>query len=157
MKITAKEITRHLQAFWPQLVNVWPMDSKFWCPTYRELNLALDKIQELREIALGAFGDMPEMVYIGGLHDCDNYALELQADISRYRYVVANEKSISYEDLLSWPFGTALCMRVNGKSINHAVCICRTSDAGIIFIEPQDFSMWIADKEKDQPYFVEMR
>lgn len=95
--------------------------------------------------------------YIDQLHDCDNFALELQADISRYRFIVAQNKAISPLELLSWAFGTIICMRVKGQEINHTLNICITSDAGIVFIEPRGFKMWVADRKKDQPYFVEMR
>ena len=157
MKITAKEITAELQTLWPNLVDVWPMDSEFWCPTYKELQDSFERIAQYREEAAKILHLPSGKGFTPMGHDCDNYALELQADISRYRYFVASEKSIEFEDLLSWPFGTALCMRVNGESINHAVNICRTRDAGIVFIEPQDFSTWVANKVKDFPYFVEMR
>ena len=161
MKITAKEITKQLQVFWPNLKDVWPMDREFWCPTYKELRLGLGDIKKFREEAKVCFmlsSRLPfPSTYIDQLHDCDNFALELQADISRYRFIVAQNKAIPPLELLSWAFGTILCIRVKGREINHTLNICITSDAGIVFIEPQDFSMWKADRKKDQPYFVEMR
>jgi len=157
MKITAKKITKQLQAFWPNLKDVWPMDSEFWCPTYRELEIGLGKILYFRSVAWDAFGFTLDHVYMKHIHDCDNLALELQADVSRYRFIVAMEHGIPATELLSWAFGSVLCIRVKGREINHTLNLAITSDAGIVFIEPQDFSVWIADKEKDQPYFVEMR
>jgi len=133
------------------------MDSTFWMPTYRELRLGLAKILDFRKEVREALNFSEPIEYLNHIHDCDNYALELQADVSRYRFVVAQEKTISVDQLLSWAFGTALCMKVNGRDINHTLNLCITRDAGIVFIEPQDMTMWIADKEKDQPYFVEMR
>ena len=152
MKITAKKITAELQNLWPELLDVWPMDKEFWCPTLDELQLALEKIRIHNEMAWSLAGGFAK-----NIHDCDNFALELQADISRYRFVVANEKNIKQKELLSWAFGSALCLKVKGWSVNHTVCICRTSDAGFVFIEPRDNQVWVADPAKDSPYFVEMR
>lgn len=157
MKITANEITVMLRKLWPNLIDIWPMDASFWCPTYKELRTGLAKIIDFRSVALEAFGKTAPTGYMSNVHDCDNYALELQADVSRYRFVVAVEKKIPQEELLSWAFGSVASMRVNGREHNHTLTLGITSDAGIVFVEPQNFNMWLAEKEKDLPYFVEMR
>jgi hypothetical protein len=160
MKITAKQLTKELQILWPDLRDVWPMDREFWCPRYTELAEGLSKIAVIRAEIKNYLRDRGiefDNKFINSLHDCDNFTLELQADISRYRLVVAQEKSIDSDDLLSWAFGTAVCIKVNGMDINHTVCIARTSDFGFVFVEPRTFELWIADKHNDKPYFVEMR
>jgi len=161
MIITAKKLTSELQDIWPDLKDVWPMDRQFWCPSYESLLEGLQKIAIVRgEIKekLIELGYNIDGSFIDSLHDCDNYALELQADVSRYiRFIVANEKEINQTELLSWAFGTVISMKINNVDRNHTLCICRTSDKGFIFIEPQNFTLWNADKNRDKPYFVEMR
>ena len=159
MIITARSILAELQEIWPDLWDIWPMDKDFVCPTVVDVQEALLKIIEYRAILNGALlraGVVLNTGYRDGAHDCDNFALELQADISRFRMATKVDGTVP-TNTKSWAFGTALCTMVNGRRYNHTVNICRTSDSGYIFIEPQNNSFWIADKAKDTPYFVEMR
>lgn len=157
--VTSKEITKELQLLWPALIDIWPMDKTFWCPTYFKLKDALREIEWYRQVAkeaLEAKGVVIHTEYVDGVHDCDNFALELQADISRHRMMVERGHSVE-PGITSWAFGTAICKRIKGNDINHTVNICKTSDKGYVFIEPQDNTVWVTDKTKDEPYFIEMR
>jgi len=159
MKISAKKVTSELQDMWPELIDVWPMDKEFVCPTYQELKKALDDITAYRAIvnqALSDRGITVNLEFRQGAHDCDNFALELQADMSKLRVTTIEGEKLE-AGILPWAFGTAICMKVRGRKINHTVNICKTSDKGYNLIEPQDFTVWTADKGRDKPYFVEMR
>ncbi len=159
MIITATNLNKELRELWPKLVDSWPMDKEFWCPTYAELNDALASISWVRVTIRNAVMEKGFDIHLGfkkDVHDCDNFALELQADISRHRLVTKD--GVQLEDgLKSWAFGTALCLEVRGQKINHTINICRTSDKGFVFVEPQNNTVWVVDKENDTPYFVEMR
>ncbi len=157
--ITSKEINEELQKIWPAISDTWPKDKLFWCPTYFDLKDALREVEWYRQVAkeaLEARGVTMHIGYLEGVRDYDNFALELQADISRYRIMV--ERKHSVEPLVVfWAFGTAICKQVNGELIDRTVNICKTSDKGFMFIEPQSNMVWVADKNKDTPYFVEIR
>jgi hypothetical protein len=159
MIITARDILAELQELWPDLWDVWPMDKDFFCPVYADVQEALVKIAKYKVIlkeALLENGVMLNTGYRNGAHDCDNFALELQADISRFR-MASKTGEVAPVHTQSWAFGTACCTQVRGRRFNHTINICRTSDNGYVFVEPQDNTFWLADKAKDTPYFIEMR
>lgn len=159
MIITANGLTTELRKLWPHMEDVWPMDKEFWSPTYQEVKESLEWVKWYRGVIKEALAEKDTVICNGfkdGVHDCDNFALELQADISRYRVAIKTDEELK-ADLKPWAFGTALCMRVNGRDVNHTINICRTSDKGFVFVEPQDSTTWLADKKNDTPYFVEMR
>jgi hypothetical protein len=159
MIITAKNILSELQEIWPDLWDIWPMDKDFFCPTFSDVQAALVKIVKYRVLlkeALLEAGVLLNTGYLSAAHDCDNFALELQADISRFR-MATKVNELAPVNPKSWAFGTACCIKTNGRRFNHTLNICRTSDKEYVFIEPQDNTIWVADKDRDTPYFIEMR
>ncbi len=158
-EIIAKDIITELKDLWPKLVDVWLADKNFYSPAYSELQEAIIEIDKARKIikeALAAEGIILNCVYADEVHDCDNFSLELHADISRYRMSTRLGYPI-IPGLRPWAFGLVMLMKVKGRDLNHTINICRTSDKGFVFIEPQDNTMWIADKDRDTPYYMDMR
>ena len=159
MIITAKNILIELQELWPDLWDIWPMDKEFYCPPYEKVQEVLIKIVNYRELVKSTLlneGIVLNTEYKAEVHDCDNFSLELQADISRFRLATKVGEAME-AGRKPWAFGTACCIKTNGRRLNHALNICRTSDKEYVFIEPQNNTMWVADKHQDTPYFIEMR
>ncbi len=157
--ITTNEIAKELQSFWPELVNIWPNDKRCWCPTYFELRDSLREVEWYRMVARGALetrGIIIHTEYVEGVRDSDICALELQADISRYRMLMERNHSVEPK-ITSWAFGTVICSKVANVDGAYTLNICKTSDKGYILIEPKDNSMWDMDKEKDILSFIEIR
>lgn len=153
MRITAKEMTIELQKIWPSLKDIWLWDSAFICPSFNELIDGLSRIKDIRlvvENELKNHGIETLTRYIHNRHDCDNYALELRADVSRYGL----KKVPEYDQYLP-ALGAVSAMKANGREINHTFNFCRT-EKGIIFIEPRDFTTWKASSITDWPYFMEI-
>jgi hypothetical protein len=159
--ITATDVIRELETTWPGLKDIWPMDQKFMCPSQEALSRALALISEYRSYVNRYFLTEKGIKVPTGfqleLGDCDNFALELQGDMSRYVRILVSLKKLPKEEQFAWAFGTVLMKKFRGRNINHAVNICRIDTGEWLLVEPQDFTISKANKVDDVPYFVEIR
>ena len=143
MKTSYKSIKKTLIERWPKLRDIWLTDRTYWVPTKEELEEALSLTKtHLQE-------------FIPGISECNHFALQLHAEMTRLRYLSAVYRKIPKEEWFTWAFGQVMGLEFKGNRMNHAVNLCLTID-GLYFIEPQDNSMWLADPDKSDIYFVRM-
>ena len=142
MKITAIELRTEVKKIWPNLEEIWTFDSEYWCPMVKELNDAI------------AASKIKYMEYIPEINDCDDYALQLHAEIKRMRSLLAQGGSIPDNEQVSWAFGECAGTMFRGISIYHMLNICYCEEGGIILIDGIDLKTWNATPENDQVYYM---
>lgn len=141
MRKSYNDVALTIKAVWPHLRDIWLVDPAYWLPTPDELAEGLARTITHRQ------------TYLPDIADCDDFALQLHAEISRMRAWSAKHREIPREEWLPWAFGQCLGVRFHGRNMNHAINICLTTD-GLRLIEPQNNNIWIPTPEDDMPYFV---
>jgi len=142
MKLTRREIVAKFQNIWPDLVdglpgstNIAMPDTEYWCPTLKELEELINKCP------------VDQYKAKRGILDCDDYALLLHA------WIIQETYNLGYE--LPWALGEVWGTMFKGRQTGHAINACITSDAGLVFIEPQNMDIWPVS-EGDKVHFVRM-
>jgi len=143
MKITSTEIRTKLNILWPSLKFIWLTDSIYWMPSKLKLEELLVKSQ------------VDRMRYITSIQDCEDFALQLHADVKRIRTFDAEAGSIPRNEWYPYAFGEIFGYEFRGRRQNHAINICICDD-GIYLVEPQDDRIWAASSNNDKPYFIRM-
>lgn len=140
MVITSKDIREILKDIWPDLDHIWLTDSKYTSIESGLLSVILSNSK------------LPETIFINDLWDCDNYALQLHAQVQKFQYesFLRNKTTGS---AYSWAFGECLGTSFNNKQEVHAVNIAITN-SGIRLIEPQNNKIWIPERGRDEIFFV---
>lgn len=139
---THTDIRNSLIRLWPSLNQIWLRDPAYFTPTHEELLLLLD--QTITK-------DRPLVTHIA---DCDDFALQLHAEVSRLRYDYIREHLPPKEQRLPWPFGEASGLRFRGRDINHTINICLTTD-GIYLIDATNQNLcWKAESGQDELFFI---
>ena len=96
MKKTNQEIRRLLKTIWPKLRHLWLVDPEYWIPTIEELKGAL------------AQSKVDQMQYRNVIADCDDFSLQLHADIKRMRITKVEFQEIPPEEWYPWAFGEVM-------------------------------------------------
>jgi hypothetical protein len=136
MIVDYKEIRRRIQKLWPSCRNIWLSDPQYEYPPEEELR---------KLIAVDTTEQMPMRDY---QFDCDDFALQLSAAVSRLH-------GQSMEADNPWPFGQVMGREFKHIRAHHTCNICVLEDK-IVLIEPQTDLIRIADSRKDKPFFVKV-
>lgn len=126
---TATQIRAMLREIWPDLKEIWCFDQNYQFPTGEDVARAL-KVS-------GVNFEKQE----GEVFDCDDYALQLHAEIKRKR--------------MGWAFGEAFGSKIRGWPRYHVLNICCTM-SGVLLIEPKTDEMWQPNPTADNLLFVRM-
>lgn len=132
--ITMAEVFQILIEYWPKINphDIKLADGMYVCPTRAEVEKILFDSK------------IDEMIYKAEIADCDNFAVLLYAYVLRKRYEDYNAGLLPRDGLYSLTFGEIWYKDpIQGS---HAINIAITSDAGILFIEPQTDRVWKAEK-----------
>ena len=73
MKISSKDLRNELKAMWPNIGFMWVPDYTLWKPSFNELKAAIEASVVNRS------------KFLDDINDCDDFALQLNADIKRMR------------------------------------------------------------------------
>lgn len=132
--ITMAEVFKTLVDYWPKINprDIKLADGMYVCPTRAEVEKTLFDSK------------IDEMIYIAEINDCDNFAVLLYAYVLRKRYEDYNAGLTLKGGLYSLTVGEM--WYENPIAGPHAINIAITSDAGILFIEPQTDRVWKAEK-----------
>jgi hypothetical protein len=136
MKISSKELRKELKKVWPQIGFMWVPDYRLWKPTLEQLRWAI------------AVSKVDRAKFLDDINDCDDFALQLNADIKRMRAYDGEAGKIPKDQWHPWAFGEVFGTKFNGWSNAHSanICMCRE---GIYLIEPQTDEIWEAEPPDD--------
>lgn len=134
--VSYKEIKSRVQKLWPDCKNIWLSDNEYYYPVFDQVNVAI------------AADHTERLSFRNYLFDCDDYALQLSASISKYvgQYLTPPAP---------WPFGQITGRKFNGKKDSHTCCICVLEER-VLLIEPQTDFIWDASTDRDDPYFIKV-
>ena len=141
MRLTSNQVRGQLLLVWPALREIWARDPIYWAPTPKELHAFLSETTtHLR----------PQVANIA---DCDDFALQLHAEISRMRYDYIREHLPPYEERAPWPFGEVSGLKFRGKPSNHTLNICNTTDGVYLIDATTNNKTWKATPGQDEIFF----
>ena len=143
MILISEEIREMLKDKWSGLTDdrIWPRGKKYKIISMARLLDVVDKCS-----IKGKYKWLDEG------WECESFSTMLQAAVLDYQY--NEEVSIhSYKSYTPWFFAIAIGLRFRGQDGNHNINLAIT-DKGIVLIEPMDDSIWLADSDKDNPYFI---
>jgi hypothetical protein len=145
MKVSSIYLYREFKKLWPDLrwYDIRLADENYWLPKQKDLEKAL------------AESKVDRMKFINSINDCDDFALQLHADIKRVRSFMAEYQQIPQEEWVSWAFGEVFGDKFRGMSMKHAANICATQE-GMFLIEPREDRIWLANSNNDNIYFIKM-
>jgi len=138
MIVSHKIIKQRIKAIWPKCRNIWLNDPEYDYPT-------LDEIKAVLEL-----DNTDRLAAHGYRFDCDDFALQLCAAVSKYR-----GENAQGDGPAPWPFGQAKVRKYRGKKEYHCLNLCLL-ETDIILIEPQDDNIWLASATNDDPFFIGM-
>lgn len=146
MRLSADEVIKRFINIWGYLDKggIALPDELYWIPSMRDIRKYLKESQYER------------MQWTKEMFDCDDFALLFHSYIVKKRYQMLQESKLSKKERLPWSIGQSWLTKVKGKRWNHAINIALTRDNDVIFIEPQNDSMWKAISDKDKPVFIRM-
>lgn len=135
MAVDYKKIRDRIQKFWPNCRNVWLSDLEYQYPSRGDVEMivGLDHTERL--------------TMRGYKFDCDDFALQLAAAVSRY--VGENWEG------QPWPFGIVKGRRFQHLTEPHQCNIC-VLEKEIFIIEPQTDEIREASGIDDSIFFVGM-
>ena len=136
MKISSKGLRAELKNKFPTISFMWVPDYNLWKPTLAEMKAAI----KLSEVDRARFLD--------DINDCDDFALQLNADIKRMRAFDGEAGKIPKDQWYPWAFGEVFGTKFNGWPLGHSANICLCQE-GIFLIEPQNDQIWLADGPPD--------
>lgn len=151
MIIKRAQLVKEIQEIWPDLKDDLPNPTniaiprgEYWAPSVSDIEkfLKLDWTDQVKYM-LESFA-------------CANFAHNLHAQSKIYVYVLLEQNKFNKENMREWAFGHCWGSRFNGRDTSHAINIARTSDEGIILIEPQNDKWWKAVAGRDVIHFLEM-
>lgn len=124
MFITVEEIRAQLNEIWPDLQQIWCFDQEYICPTLKELTPFVNdfRIDNIK-------AENP---------DCDDFALQLHAEVKRFA---------------NWSFGEVFANKVHSWSVLHNLNICVCQE-GIVLIDPKKKTIWQANSDNDNILWV---
>ncbi len=136
MGISYKEIRNRIRKLWPDCKNIWLNDYEYEYPTEDDVRWLVkhDKTERIK--------------FRGYRFDCDDFALQLCASVSRE---VGQNVKLKFNNPI--PFG-----QVKGHSFKHQqgahVCNICLLEEKILIIEPQTDLIREADGVVDKIFFV---
>lgn len=146
MKISSNKIREKLINIWPDLeYNCILMDNTFWMPSVSVIDPLLKS------------SNVPKMEVVPLFNDCDNFALQFQAEVRRKRYLAWTAGNIAEDQVYPISIGIVLGDMFRGISKSHAanLMICQE---GIYIIDtmPDENRYWEVTKENDNIRFILM-
>ena len=143
MKITSEAVRKDIAAIWPDLQFILLSDPAWWDPDVAE-------VQEFLQTS-----GIEKLPYIEGIHECEEFSLQLVAELRRRRAEKAVAGMIPKNELLNWPFGFVFGTRFAGRDLDHWMGITHTRQ-GLWLIEPQTDAIWTPSRDRDQVLFLFM-
>jgi len=132
LKITAATLKTAVLSKFPTVGFQWVPDKYFWVPFLAEVKAVVELTHVER------------MRFMENINDCDDYALQLHAQVNLYRADQARDMAIPSDEHFPWPFGEAFGIKFQGEEYQHSCNVVYTKDEGFQFIEPQTDEMWFA-------------
>ena len=126
---TSGQIRSMFKEIWPDLKEIWCFDQNYVLPEMDDVARAVK--------ASGVNFEKKD----GETFDCDDYALQLHAEIKRNRQ--------------GWAFGEAFASRIRGWPRYHMLNVCCTMSS-VLLVEPQTDEMWRPNPTADNILFVRM-
>lgn len=125
----SKVIKKKLLKVFPNLEVPWLRDKEY------ELPLLSDVEEFVKD------SKVDEYHFIGEDFDCDDFALQLHAEVKRKHH---------------WAFGEAFGDKINGIPILHNLNIFISSNGNVYLLEPQTDEIWKAVKGQDNILIIGM-
>ena len=143
MKVSADVIKKELQAIWPNLEYIWLWDTIYWKGTVAQVERLMENSK------------VKTMEFIPEFNDCDDYALQFQAEVRRIRYFAWKEGRLPEEQRLPFAILFAAGTMFRGISKNHVTDLVLLQEGvHIVDMTPGEQRMWLATREQDDLYFV---
>jgi len=152
MVITSASIRERLTAVWPNLKpkDIIPWDPAYWLISEETIGSLIEK------------SNVHTMDFIPNFNDCDNFALQFQAEVRRKRYIAykkAQEEGEIPEEL-KYPVAIAIAhgMMWRGMSKNHVanLLVCREG-VYLADLTPMEKRYWKASSDNDNMLSIDFR
>ena len=140
MIVDTKYIRKELLKVWPKrmVADIIFWDQKYWLIPEAQIDQVLKK------------SSVPDMQFIREFNDCDNFALQLQAETRRKRYLSWKNGNLPEEERYPVAMAIAWGDMWRGQSKNHVgnIFVCQE---GIYIADstPMEKRYWKATTEKD--------
>ena len=148
--INSTDLGVKFRELWPNLKiydSIRLADEDYYNPTKKRLKQV---IAEAKKIINKIGND-----YIPEIYDCDDFALLLNAIVKAIWVRFAKENKVPKEYWRALSFGEVWGTKFRDKKMAHAINVCLTRDKGIVLIEPQDYSLWVAGSQ-DAAFFIKL-
>ena len=152
MLIKSKFLRRKIREVWPDLSlqKITPWDPIYWLISEKTIGDLIDK------------SNVSGMDFIPQFNDCDNFALQFQAEVRRKRYLAYKtaQKGGDIPEELRYPVAVAIAWGSmwRGMSKNHVanLFVCRE---GIYLADltPMEKRYWKADSSNDKILNIDFR
>lgn len=123
----SKEIRKRLEGVFPDLRVPWLRDTEYDLPSLDEVRAFVERSK------------VDEYHFSGEDFDCDDFALQLHAEVKREHH---------------WAFGEAYGDRIKGVEERHNLNVFVADDGKVYLLEPQTDEIWRAEKGKDNILIV---
>lgn len=134
-RINSKDIREQLYSEW-ESIYVLNTDTEYSLPT---IELVREIIGRVSVAMIARFDNISE---------CDDVSIMLWGRVKEARNQAVISGELSEDEQLSWPIGICFGMKFSGISGPHWQNLCITNE-GILMIEPQLDSFWLADHNDD--------
>lgn len=152
MIVKSKFLREEIIKVWPNLKpqNIIPWDPVYWLISEETIGSLIEK------------SNVPEMDFIPNINDCDNFALQFQAEVRRKRYLAYKTAQEGGEvpEELRYPVAIAISHGTmwRGMSKNHVanLFVCQE---GVYLADttPMEKRYWKATAENDNILTVDFR
>jgi len=150
MVVNTKFLRKKIREIWPNLKNITMWDSIYWLISEETIGSLIEK------------SNVPGMDFIPEFNDCDNFALQFQAEVRRKRYLAYKTAQEGGEvpEELRYPVAVAIAHGTmwRGMSKNHVanLFVCRE---GIYLADltPMEKRYWKASSDNDKMLSVDFR
>jgi len=145
------DLMLQLRELWPNLklyTDIRVSDESYYVPTMERL----DEVIVAARRVIDSIGNE----YLPEIYDCDDFALLLNAVVKAVWVRFAKENNIPKEDWKSLAFAEVWGTQFRGRIMAHAINCCLTRDDGVILIEPQGYSTWVANNSLDSVFFIKL-
>jgi len=145
MIVNTKHIRSELFKIWPNAsITFW--DQKYWLIPEAQIDLLIKK------------SIVPEMTFIKDFNDCDNFALQFQAETRRKRYLAWDSGNLIDEE--RYPVAIAIIhgLMFRGISKNHVanLFVCQEG-IYIADLTPMEKRYWKAKSDNDNILSIDFR
>jgi hypothetical protein len=136
IKKSDKKVREMISVACPHARFIWLTDREYILP----------KLSEVKEMI--ADSKITHMTYIANIQECEEFALQLHAEIKRKRGAQAADGKIPSKEWKSWAIGECFAIKVGNVRAAHNLNIVACEE-GVFLIEPQTKQISRMDPNKD--------